>query len=112
MRSSAPAGRRWPARGRAGAARGRGSMPSRVEAARRYVALLAAVRRARRAPFDPFKLTWIVTERCSLRCRTCRLWATEPAAGPSLAEAERVIAANPHLTWLNLSGGDLVERPD
>src|SRR5262245_58801099 len=87
-------------------------MPSRVESARRYLALLAAVRRARRRPFDPFKLTWIVTERCSLRCRTCHLWATGPAAGPSLPEVDRVLAANRHLTWLNLSGGDLVERPD
>ncbi len=87
-------------------------MPSRAESARRWVALLAAVRRARRRAFDPFKLTWILTERCSLRCRTCHLWAGTPDAGPDLPEVERVIAANRHLTWLNLSGGDLVERPD
>jgi len=87
-------------------------MPARLEGARRYLALAAAVRRARRRPFDPFKLTWIVTERCSLRCRTCQLWAGTPHAGPDLATCESLLAANPQLTWLNLSGGDVVERPD
>ena len=87
-------------------------MPRRAESVRRYAALAAAVWRARRRPFDPFKLTWIVTERCSLACRTCQLWSTAPQAGPDLDTVARVVAANPQLTWLNLSGGDLVERPD
>jgi MoaA/NifB/PqqE/SkfB family radical SAM enzyme len=87
-------------------------MPSRTEAARRYAALARAVWRARRRSFDPFKLTWIVTERCSLRCATCHLWADAPLAGPDLATVARVLRANRHLTWLNLSGGDLVERHD
>jgi len=88
------------------------SAPSLPETVRRFSALAAAVWRARRRAFDPFKLTWIVTERCSLHCRTCHLWATEPDEGPPLRIVERVLAANRHLTWLNLSGGDLVERPD
>ncbi|MCB9899171.1 MAG: radical SAM protein [Planctomycetes bacterium] len=87
-------------------------MPSSVERARRYLALARAVLRARRRAFDPFKLTWILTEQCSLRCRTCHLWVGEPHAGPSADVVERVLVANPQLTWLNLSGGDLVERPD
>jgi len=87
-------------------------MPSRREAARRYLALIRAVARARRAPFDPFKLTWILTERCSLRCATCHLWAGEPRGGPTLETVRAVLSHNQHLTWLNLSGGDLVERPD
>lgn len=87
-------------------------MPSRREAARRYLALARAVARARRGPWDPFKLTWILTEACSLRCATCHLWIGEPAAGPTPEEVAAVVAANPHLTWVNLSGGDFVERPD
>ncbi|MHC5210046.1 MAG: hypothetical protein ACYTG2_04950 [Planctomycetota bacterium] len=87
-------------------------MPSFTERLRRHSALARAVLRARRRPFDPFKLTWIVTERCSLRCATCHLWAGTPEAGPELEEIRRVLAANRHLTWLNLSGGDLVERHD
>lgn len=87
-------------------------MPTHLEALRRYVALARAVRRARRGPWQPFKLTWILTEVCSLRCRTCRLWVGEPESGPELATVEKVVAANPQLTWVNLSGGDFVERAD
>ena len=67
--------------------------------------------RARRGPFDPFKLTWILTEACSQRCSSCHLWR-EPASGPDLATVRSVVAANPQLTWVNLSGGDFVERAD
>lgn len=87
-------------------------MPTRLEATRRYLALARAVRRARRGPWQPFKLTWILTEVCSLRCRTCHLWVDDPAPGPELATVDKVVAANQHLTWVNLSGGDFVERPD
>ena len=87
-------------------------MPSALESARRYLALARAVVRARGRAFDPFKLTWILTERCSLRCGTCHLWATQPADGPSLDDVRRVVDANRHLTWINLSGGDFVERDD
>lgn len=83
-----------------------------VEHLRRFGALGRAVLRARRRAFDPFKLTWILTERCSLHCRTCHLWATAPADGPDLATIRAVVAANPQITWLNPSGGDLFERPD
>ena len=87
-------------------------MPSPAEATRRYLALARAVLRARRAAYDPFKLTWILTEACSCHCKTCHLWVGDADPGPELATIERVVAANPHLTWLNLSGGDFVERPD
>jgi len=86
-------------------------LPSRVESLRRYLALGRAVLRARRAPFDPFKLTWILGEQCSLRCRTCGLWH-RPHQGPSLSQVREVIQHNPQLTWVNLSGGDFVERSD
>jgi hypothetical protein len=87
-------------------------MPSPAERLRRHAALARAVLRARSRPFDPFKLTWIVTERCSLRCASCHLWVGSPHAGPDLPTVEAVLRANRHLTWLNLSGGDPVERHD
>lgn len=85
-------------------------MPSIAESTRRYAALARAVLAARRRPFDPFKLTWILTEGCSCRCRTCHLWAGET---PSVVDDDvaRLVDANRHLTWLNLSGGDVVEHP-
>jgi len=87
-------------------------MLSVTETARRYIALARAVLRARRAAYDPFKLTWILTEACSQRCQTCNLWATDPHSGPDLPTIEKILEANPHITWLNLSGGDMVERSD
>lgn len=83
-----------------------------TESVRRHLVLANAVRRARKSPLDPFKLTWILTEECSLRCRTCHLWATQPHSGPDLTTIRKVLKANQHLTWLNLSGGDFVERQD
>ncbi len=83
-------------------------MPRLIDSTRRYAALARAVARARRAPFDPFKLTWILTEECSCRCRTCHLWAD---AAPAITDhdLEQLVAHNRQLTWMNLSGGDLVE---
>lgn len=59
----------------------------------------------------PFKLTYIVTDECSCRCAICHLWK-DPRAGASLAEIEALFAANPWLSWINLSGGEVVERDD
>jgi MoaA/NifB/PqqE/SkfB family radical SAM enzyme len=86
-------------------------LPSVVESLRRHLALGRAVLRSRRRAFDPFKLTWILGEQCSLRCRTCGLWHA-PHPGPSPEDVAAVVAANPQLTWVNLSGGDFVERDD
>lgn len=83
-----------------------------AEGLRRHLALGRGVLRARGRRIDPFKLTWILTERCSQRCRSCQLWAAEPEQGPSHETVREVLTANPQLTWLNLSGGDMVERPD
>lgn len=59
----------------------------------------------------PFKLTYIVTDECSCRCAICALWQ-EPRRGAGIDEIERLFAANPQLSWINLSGGDVVERAD
>ncbi len=59
----------------------------------------------------PFKLTLITTDRCSCRCAICHLWKA-PRDGPTLADIDRLFAANAHLSWINLSGGEVVERDD
>ncbi|MCC7170249.1 MAG: radical SAM protein [Planctomycetes bacterium] len=59
----------------------------------------------------PFKLTYIVTDECSCRCAICSLWQ-QPRPGAVIDEIERLVAANPQLSWINLSGGDVVERAD
>lgn len=83
-------------------------MSSAAWRALRFSADLAAANVHGRAPF---KLTYIVTDECSCRCAICALWQA-PRPGVALAEIERLFAANPHLSWINLSGGDVVERDD
>lgn len=72
----------------------------------RFAADLAGMRGA-----GPFKLTYVVTDECSCRCAICRLWQA-PRAGATGDEIEAVFAANPALSWINLSGGEVVERDD
>lgn len=59
----------------------------------------------------PFKLTYIVTDECSCRCAICHLWK-EPRKGATTREIEDLFRANPELSWINLSGGEVAERED
>lgn len=59
----------------------------------------------------PIKLTWILTEVCHHRCEICRLWES-PGRGPNLSAIELFMSANPYFPWINLSGGELLARPD
>lgn len=78
--------------------------------ARRAFALLRSLWRPARRP-GPFKLTLQVTDGCSLRCAICSLWKA-PRPDPPLADLEALFAANPPITWLNLTGGEAFERSD
>lgn len=60
---------------------------------------------------SPFKLTYVVTERCSCSCAICHLWQKPRGASP-LADVERLFAHNPQLSWINLTGGDVVESDE
>lgn len=59
----------------------------------------------------PFKLTFVVTDECSCRCAICLLWKA-PRRGPPTDEIDALFRANPQLSWINLSGGEVAERPD
>ncbi len=59
----------------------------------------------------PFKLTFVCTDVCSCRCAICNLWQA-PREGATTEEFEALLRANPHLSWINLSGGEVVERDD
>jgi MoaA/NifB/PqqE/SkfB family radical SAM enzyme len=83
-----------------------GRLARGVRLARFGLDLLAGV--PRRAPF---KLTFVVTDECSCRCAVCHLWKS-PRPGPRLDEIELLFRANPYLAWINLSGGEVVERED
>lgn len=78
---------------------------------RRLLGLMKDVARSNFPGGVPYKLTYIVTEDCSCRCTVCRLWRS-PAPGAGLDEIRELFRNNPHLSWINLSGGDVVERDD
>ncbi|MBL8768414.1 MAG: radical SAM protein [Planctomycetes bacterium] len=88
--------------------RPRTSAASATRRAFGFYADLAAAQFRRRTPY---KLTYIVTDECSCRCAICALWKA-PRPGARTDEIERLFAANPELSWINLSGGDVVERDD
>lgn len=78
---------------------------------KRLLGLAADLTRANLGRSLPFRLTYIVTDECSCRCAICNLWQ-QPRKGADLAEIERLFRANPQLSWINLSGGEVVERAD
>jgi hypothetical protein len=81
---------------------------SHTARALRFFADLASAQVRSKAPF---KLTYVVTDDCSCRCAICALWQA-PRSGAPLEDIERLFTANPELAWINLSGGDVVERDD
>lgn len=60
----------------------------------------------------PYKLTFSVTERCNLRCRTCNIWQKRPRDELSFEEIDRFFLENPSLRWVDLTGGEVTLRPD
>ncbi len=76
---------------------------------RRWLGFAGDVVRANVGRSVPFKLTYIVTDECSCRCAICHLWQ-DPRRGASLDEIRALFRANSHLSWINLSGGEVVEH--
>lgn len=60
----------------------------------------------------PFRVTLMISERCPLRCTTCSIWRTTEPREPSLEDIEAFYTANPHISWLNLTGGEIFLRND
>ena len=58
----------------------------------------------------PDRVTAILTESCHLRCDFCRLWE-QPDSGASVDDWLRFFQENSFLKWVNLSGGEIFQRP-
>ena len=61
----------------------------------------------------PFKLTFIVTNQCNLRCKMCNIWnkngsELELATG----EIEKFFKQCNFFSWVNISGGEIFLRQD
>lgn len=66
-----------------------------------------------RRPPTPNRLVMAVTRRCNLRCSMCRTWAAAPKR-PELSAKEIHDALRPvsRLTWLDVTGGEILLRSD
>jgi MoaA/NifB/PqqE/SkfB family radical SAM enzyme len=63
-------------------------------------------------PSAPTRLVMDLTRRCNLRCAMCHTWEIHPGHELSAAEVRRILAQMPHLSWLDLTGGELFLRKD
>ena len=60
----------------------------------------------------PLKLTLALTWRCHHRCGICAIWSREKGREMTVNQLDRLFASVPRLTWLDLTGGEVVARED
>ncbi|MFH1464524.1 MAG: radical SAM protein [Pseudomonadota bacterium] len=74
--------------------------------------LAPTVARSRVQGGPPYKLLLSLTDHCTHRCRACRTWTVTPGDELRPAEVGALLAGLPSLRWLDLTGGEIVARPD
>lgn len=63
----------------------------------------------------PYKVEFLITDRCQSRCRTCGIWRRPMNRNDELSKEQIVHAAKSlgdELLWIGLSGGEPTLRPD
>lgn len=83
-----------------------------VRTLRAYAGLGAQALRTRLGSTRPFKVTWMLTDRCDCRCQGCLIWKRPKRPEMSPAEIGAVLRAAPSLRWVNLTGGEPFLRDD
>ena len=59
----------------------------------------------------PYRLTFAVTNRCQARCAMCNIWQKPSGNELSLAEIDALFSKAGRFSWVNLTGGELFQRP-
>lgn len=59
----------------------------------------------------PYKMTFVATERCNLRCGICRIWETG-GDGMALAEIREFFTRSNRFSWIDVTGGEIFLRDD
>jgi MoaA/NifB/PqqE/SkfB family radical SAM enzyme len=60
----------------------------------------------------PYKLTFAITNKCNLKCKTCNIWQRKPENELTFAEIDKFFAANNYFNWIDLTGGEIFLRKD
>ncbi len=83
-----------------------------VQTLKAYAGLGARILGTRFGSTRPFKVTWMLTDRCDCRCTGCLIWQRDKRKEMSAAEIGAVLAGAPSLRWVNLTGGEPFLRDD
>lgn len=61
---------------------------------------------------SPYKITFILTYKCNLRCKICKIWERPRGEELNIAEIEKIFKGLNNLCWLDLTGGEITLRKD
>jgi radical SAM protein with 4Fe4S-binding SPASM domain len=73
---------------------------------------LALLRSTAVRPSAPLKLNLCLTYWCQYKCKTCNIWRRKPTDELTTDEVGALIRENPHVNWVDLTGGEIFLRPD
>jgi len=73
---------------------------------------LALLRSTAFRPSAPLKLNLCLTYWCQYKCKTCNIWRRKPTDELSTDEIRALVRENPHVNWVDLTGGEIFLRPD
>ena len=61
---------------------------------------------------EPYKVTFALTYRCNLKCEICRIWENSSGEEMGIQDIEKIFKSLNHLSWLDLTGGEITLRDD
>jgi radical SAM protein with 4Fe4S-binding SPASM domain len=73
---------------------------------------MALLRTAVHRPPSPLKLNLCLTYWCQYKCKTCNIWQRKPTDELTTAEIVALVRENPHVNWVDLTGGEIFLRRD
>ena len=60
----------------------------------------------------PYRLTYAITNRCQARCTMCNIWQKPAQNELTRDEIATLFSKANRFSWINLTGGELFQRPD
>lgn len=60
----------------------------------------------------PCRMTFIITEKCNLKCSMCGIWEKESKDELTADEIDSFFKTNNFFNWINISGGEIFLRKD
>lgn len=73
---------------------------------------VALLREAAHRPPSPLKLNFCLTYWCQYKCKTCNIWQRKPTDELTTGEIVAFVRENPHVNWVDLTGGEIFLRQD